>query len=142
MLLPHIKDVDLFPVGLSREHLLQELARIGRVLHRVWHQQHKAIHVFRTRNCITFRCQQPATDAFQWPIIQVILRNHASLAHVLYGFDLVRGEHSPACALKALASMLVSPFHPLRSGGTSGTTSGTPQVHLRYTSGTPQVHLR
>jgi len=84
-----IKDVDLFPVDLTREELLRELARIGELLRNgVW-KRCKVIYVFRTRNCITFRCRELTDGSMpQQPIIQVILRQHASLAHVLYGFDL------------------------------------------------------
>jgi hypothetical protein len=100
-----IKDVDMFAVGLTREALLAELTRIGETLRLgVW-KTCKRIYVFRTRNCITFRCDGMGdAAAFQQPIIQVILRNHETMAHILYGFDLVRGEHS--------AIVSFPPFHP------------------------------
>jgi hypothetical protein len=100
----------MFAVGLSREGLLEELARIGETLRcGVW-KACKRIYVFRTRNCITFRCENSTNNVastFKQPIIQVILRNHSSLAHVLNGFDLVGG--TCAARSQALAHFPLSP---------------------------------
>lgn len=78
-------------MALTYECLLKELVRIGEILRtRAW-KNYKFIRVFRTRNCITFRCDGYTggdEEEVQQPIIQVILRQHESIQHVLYGFDL------------------------------------------------------